>query len=148
VQEIVYLLKNNLDFNKAKANTLEERFPFLEYPYPGAKSINKSPSPRLIKTHLPYGFLPSNVDEGKIIYVVRNPKDTVVSYYHFARMSTILGFIGTFQEFKERFLSDKSKLENKFALVSVVFVKDFGNVCHCVFFQYYIARSLITWRVI
>lgn len=35
MQEIAYLIENKLDFEKASSNLLEDRFPFLEYPYPG-----------------------------------------------------------------------------------------------------------------
>ena len=41
------------------------------------------PSPRVIKSHLPFEFLPPKLlDTCKVIYVGRNPKDTCVSYYH------------------------------------------------------------------
>jgi len=36
---------------------------------------------RLIKTHLPYDKVPQN-SNAKYIFVVRNPKDCVVSFYH------------------------------------------------------------------
>ena len=43
----------------------------------------KLPSPRVIKSHLPFEFLPPKLlDTCKVIYVGRNPKDTCVSYYH------------------------------------------------------------------
>jgi len=37
---------------------------------------------RLIKTHLPYEFTPKNDSKAKYIFVARNPKDCVVSFYH------------------------------------------------------------------
>ena len=45
-------------------------------------------TPRHIKSHLPGQLLPPQVWEKrvKIVYVVRNPKDVVVSLYHHARM--------------------------------------------------------------
>ena len=50
--------------------------------------------PRIIKTHLAYEMLPSGVrDESvKIIYVTRNPRDAVVSFYNHFRV--LEGFSG------------------------------------------------------
>jgi len=39
---------------------------------------------RLIKTHLPYNMV-NNHPEAKYIFIVRNPKDCVVSFYHHTR---------------------------------------------------------------
>ncbi len=45
-------------------------------------TVNKK-GKRIIKTHLPLEFLPpSLLDKGKVIYVARNIKDAVVSYFH------------------------------------------------------------------
>jgi len=48
------------------------------------------PSPRLFHSHLPYRLIPKGQDEStvcKYIYIARNPKDVVVSFYLF--MQTI-----------------------------------------------------------
>ena len=42
------------------------------------------PSPRVLNSHFSHDYLPSGIIEKKckIIHVMRNPKDVVVSYYH------------------------------------------------------------------
>lgn len=46
--------------------------------------VRSLPEPRLIKTHLQINLLPKDLltSNAKIIYVLRNPKDTAISYYH------------------------------------------------------------------
>jgi hypothetical protein len=107
LQEIVYLIQNDLDFKKASESVLENRFPFLEYPYPGIKSIEKEKGPRLMKTHFPYNYLPKDISLAKVIYIVRNPKDVVVSYFHFCRMLKLLNFDGSFEDFLNQFERDQ-----------------------------------------
>ncbi|XP_008781218.2 cytosolic sulfotransferase 12-like [Phoenix dactylifera] len=61
---------------------------FLEVPFrhrfPDLEAI---PPPRLLATHLPYSILPSSVaDCGcRLVYLCRDPKDVVVSLWHFAQ---------------------------------------------------------------
>ncbi|CAL1537993.1 unnamed protein product [Lymnaea stagnalis] len=110
VQEIVYLVNNGADFESAGAATIEERFPYFEWIVPGLKSIEKMPSPRLIKSHLPLTMLPNQMKDKKpkIIYIARNPKDTVVSYYYFLTKFVIEDniFNGTFDEYCQLFIDD------------------------------------------
>ena len=72
MQEIVYLVKTGLDFEGAQKQVLESRFPYLEYPYPGLSTIKKTPSPKMIKTHLPLTLLPkSTLENGaKVLFLV------------------------------------------------------------------------------
>ena len=108
---IVYLIKNNCNFEKAKSSSIESRSPFIDFPSPGINYINKLNSPRIIKTHLPIQFLPDNVEnESKVIYILRNPKDVCVSYYHFAKMSTEAEYEGNFDHFCELFVQGTGKI--------------------------------------
>ncbi|CAL5071861.1 unnamed protein product [Urochloa decumbens] len=58
------------------------------------------PSPRLMNTHLPYTLLPEPVTTGgcRVVYVCRDPKDMVVSLWHFLRRAKPdLSFAETFE---------------------------------------------------
>ncbi len=68
------------------------------------------PSPRVIPTHLPYRLFPGSVLDRrrKRVYVVRNPKDVAVSFYHFHRSHRLLGFYkGSWNDFFECFISGR-----------------------------------------
>lgn len=43
----------------------------------------------------------------QVIYVTRNPKDVLVSSFHFHQMARFLEDPGTFEEFVDKFLSGK-----------------------------------------
>nr|XP_020040749.1 sulfotransferase 6B1-like [Castor canadensis] len=61
---------------------------------------------RVIPTHLNYDMLPVNVKQKqcKIIYIVRNPKDTAVSLFHYYRDNPNLPCVETWAAFFELFL--------------------------------------------
>jgi len=62
------------------------RRPESELPPNPKPVIELLPSPRLMRSHLPYNLIPKGQDETtmcKYIYIARNPKDAVVSLYHF-----------------------------------------------------------------
>ncbi|XP_013110527.1 sulfotransferase 1E1-like [Stomoxys calcitrans] len=94
MQELLWLVLNNYDFEAAKSEHLEKRSPFMEFHYiihkdlKGAfKAIETTNRPRLIKSHLCLALLPAQIwnKKTKVIYVSRNPKDAFVSEYHFFR---------------------------------------------------------------
>ena len=69
LQEIVFLIHSDLDFEKSADQNLDQRFPFIEL---GVHVVTESASPRLIKSHLPYEFMPNDLKQGngKVIYIV------------------------------------------------------------------------------
>ena len=85
---------NDFDFKTATEVVLDIRFPVLEYDediqmFIGNEVIIDTfallKRPRMIKTHLPVQLLPDEVwtKKPKLIYISRDPKDVVVSMFHF-----------------------------------------------------------------
>lgn len=77
------------------------------------EKINSAPSPRYFKTHANAEHLPGQPftqnKRVKIIYVARNPKDTVVSLYNHAKNKPEFGYTGSFENFCEIFLAGKAE---------------------------------------
>lgn len=69
--------------------------------------LDKMPSPRLIKSHLPARVLPTQIwkRKSKVIYTARNPRDALVSGYHF--FTGIGKFKCNIEEYAELFMSNK-----------------------------------------
>lgn len=88
LQEIVYLVSQGADPDEIGLMNIDEQLPVLEYPQPGLDIIQVWPpappqhppttseplvsvllqeltSPRLIKSHLPYRFLPTALHNGE-----------------------------------------------------------------------------------
>ncbi|XP_051188815.1 cytosolic sulfotransferase 5-like [Lolium perenne] len=61
--------------------------PFIEIPPPNAGHayLDTLPSPRLLATHLPLSMLPHGMSSAgcRIVYLCRDPKDALVSRWHF-----------------------------------------------------------------
>ncbi|XP_041802665.1 cytosolic sulfotransferase 3-like [Chelmon rostratus] len=86
---------------------LEITIPNLE---PGTELLDDHPtSPRLIKTHLPVQFIPKSFWEQncRIIYVARNAKDSVTSFFHFERMTLVHPEPGDWSSYLQRFMNGK-----------------------------------------
>uniref|UniRef100_A0A0E0IEI7 Sulfotransferase n=1 Tax=Oryza nivara TaxID=4536 RepID=A0A0E0IEI7_ORYNI len=66
----------------------QDLVPFIETPFRHLhplSALDALPSPRLLSTHLPHQLLPPRVAElgCRIVYLCREPKDVVVSTWHF-----------------------------------------------------------------
>lgn len=86
---MTWLVLHEADTNTAAQTTIMSRAPLLESQLPGKPAfvdlLRDQPAPRLMNTHLQARFLAPALEKGraKVIVVLRNPKDLVVSYYHF-----------------------------------------------------------------
>ncbi|KAL3208773.1 hypothetical protein MRX96_038832 [Rhipicephalus microplus] len=74
----------------------------------GLDAIEKCARPRIVFTHLPFQLVPFS-DQAKYIYVIRNPKDCCVSFYHHTKTIPAYKFQdGTFDEYFEIFLDGRT----------------------------------------
>ncbi|MGB5415115.1 MAG: sulfotransferase domain-containing protein [Polyangiales bacterium] len=67
-----------------------------------ASDLERFPSPRIFKSHLPREWLP---DGARYVYVERDGLDVLLSYFHFYR--AYLGFEGSLDEFHRRFIEGR-----------------------------------------
>lgn len=110
-QEIVDLLLHNGDTEICRRAPIAVRIPFLEIysppPIPSGLDLLKTMAPpRVIKTHLPVQLVPPGFWENKckVIYVARNAKDNLVSYYHFDKMNLTQPEPGPWEGYIHKFM--------------------------------------------
>ncbi|XP_063941574.1 flavonol sulfotransferase-like, partial [Daucus carota subsp. sativus] len=77
----------DLSSNPLKASISHQCIPFLELEIPRSPSHKYYPDVPLFSTHVPYTCLPDSIpaSDCKILYIWRDPTDTFVSWWHFAR---------------------------------------------------------------
>ncbi|XP_038562912.1 amine sulfotransferase-like isoform X2 [Micropterus salmoides] len=83
-----------------------EQMPWVEYTA-GREDYALRPSPRLFASHLTPVLMPPVLKEkkAKIVYVMRNPKDNIVSFYHFSKVCGDLETPKNFEHFFEEYLT-------------------------------------------
>ena len=86
---------------KANLNTPEG---IVEVLSPVYRILDEIKTQRVIKTHFPVDYLPENLKSAgsKIVYVARNPRDVMVSWFHLSTSYTAIGFnkdMGTFVDY-------------------------------------------------
>ena len=110
-QRIIGAMRDGPDVVNSPDYDLTQHFPFIEYYdifnvplYDGFELFTKMKAPRVVKTHLPCELIPRAFENtGKVVVVLRNPKDMIVSYYNLFKNLTMIDYIATFEEFFEIF---------------------------------------------
>ncbi|XP_060084382.1 sulfotransferase 1C4-like [Ylistrum balloti] len=95
-----------------RSETLQYRgTPYMIEFFPSSE-LQHIDSPRTLHTHLTYPLIPAMARQGKvkIVQVVRNPKDTITSFYeHYQQVGSTV-YEGAFDGFLELALSDEFAL--------------------------------------
>uniref|UniRef100_A0A8C0H4V7 Sulfotransferase n=1 Tax=Chelonoidis abingdonii TaxID=106734 RepID=A0A8C0H4V7_CHEAB len=86
--------------------------PHLVLSLAGVQQLVNIPSPQVIKTHLPFQLVPKSFWENrcKVIYVARNAKDNVVSYYFCDQMNKTQPEPGPWELYLQKFMDGKLAL--------------------------------------
>jgi len=115
LEEAVWLLQNDTDFDEAnKINTRVRVMPVeLKVPARAASMdvLAQVDGPRVMATYLYYHFYKTQLSKTrpKVIVMLRNPKDVLVSFYHHYRMCVGFGYYkGTWADFLK--LANSKKL--------------------------------------
>ena len=86
-------------------------------------------SPRVLNSHLTLKLLPREIltKKIKIIFVARNPKDVILSdYWHNHQLNKLIGFDGSFNDFFQYFLEEKTLFGSWFDYM-LKYQKDFAE---------------------
>lgn len=104
-QQILSLIFFEGHRNRTEDIVTLDRAPFFEYNNHNL-DFTKIPSPRLFSSHLPYYLAPKGLKnkKAKILYIYRNPKDVLVSFYHFSNWVARLTPSETIEQYMEMFL--------------------------------------------
>jgi len=112
-QRIISGLKYGPSAIANKDFDLFQEFPHLDLncfhenlTYCGYETALKKEVPRMVKTHVPLSIAPKSVhtNNSKVIFVLRNPRDVLVSLYHFNKKDTTIKFNFDFDTFFDMFL--------------------------------------------
>jgi len=150
-QELVWLLHNDCNFEEAKTVALDRRFPFLDWNVhlefavedwsqfainfseqgDYLKTVEEMPSPRFIKSHFHFCLLPDDLlEKSKAVICLRNPKDTVVSFYHHQKLMKVCGYTGDFPTYFDLFMDNLIVYSSYFEYVKEAWQqRHHPNVC-------------------
>lgn len=100
------LLRNKAEHCQTPKERLMLSFSTQEY-------FDMMATPRVFNTHAPFIALPIAIKSGrnkcKMVYILRNPKDLAVSYYHHLKAAKEFEYDGSFRGFLQLFIEGKGK---------------------------------------
>ncbi|XP_069843070.1 amine sulfotransferase-like isoform X2 [Dipodomys merriami] len=107
-QQILSLIFHEGHRNGTENIETLDRVPYLEYNIRKLDYAKRS-SPRLFCTHIPYYLAPRGLKskKNKMLYIYRNPKDVLVSFFHFSKWNVKLEAADTVEEYMKTFLDGK-----------------------------------------
>eukprot|EP00112_Aurelia_sp_Birch-Aquarium-sp1_P022523 Seg6375.1 transcript_id=Seg6375.1/GoldUCD/mRNA.D3Y31 product="Sulfotransferase 1C4" protein_id=Seg6375.1/GoldUCD/D3Y31 len=148
-QELTWCVQNGCDLERARSVPVIARVPFLESPClmehmpreavgvpedaPADlfSMMENFPSPRMLKSHLPFCLLPDDLlDKNKVVLCVRNPKDTVVSFYHHEQLIKMHSYEGDFPTYFDMFMNNQVLYSPYFDYIKEAWKRrDHPNLC-------------------
>ncbi|KAM5132188.1 sulfotransferase 2B1-like [Mantella aurantiaca] len=107
--EILNLIKHDGDATKSQIIPIYQRSPWYET-ITFKEQEKQLTQPRIISSHLPHHLFAKSFfnSKAKIIYTMRNPKDIIVSLFHFTKILYLFKEADHFQEFTEDFVKGKT----------------------------------------
>ncbi|XP_059128963.1 amine sulfotransferase-like [Peromyscus eremicus] len=107
-QQILSLIYFEGHRNRTENVQTVDRAPFFEYNIHNLDYV-KMPSPRIFTSHLAYYLVPKGLKKkkAKILYIYRNPKDVLISFFHFSNWVVSLEATDTIEHYLEKFLDGK-----------------------------------------
>ncbi|XP_042556297.1 sulfotransferase 2A1-like isoform X2 [Dipodomys spectabilis] len=119
VVEILCLIHSKGDPEWIRSEPIWDRSPWMETEY-GSKIIkDRKEGPPLLSSHLPMQLFPKSffTSKAKVIYIIRNPKDVLVSGYHFWSRSRYMKNPQSLQQYYEWFIQGSVPYGSWFAHV-------------------------------
>ncbi|XP_072492467.1 sulfotransferase 2B1-like isoform X2 [Notamacropus eugenii] len=110
MQQILSLIFNKEDLQSIQNTPTWTRVPWVEHiSFSDYLPQMEASKPRLLTTHFPARLLIHNLKNTKarVVYLARNPKDVLVSYYHFHKLAKFLPDFSSFEDFFDQFLEGK-----------------------------------------
>ncbi|XP_007538636.1 sulfotransferase 2A1-like [Erinaceus europaeus] len=105
MKEILGLIYEKGDPKWNHSLPIWERSPWLEFKR-GYRLLKDNNGPHFISTHLPIQLLPKSLftSKAKVIYVIRNPRDVLVSGYFFTSIMPVCKQPESFEQYFQWFL--------------------------------------------